>query len=568
MNASSRFTPAAAALVALLSSCDGPSEPVAPPPALSTVSATAASHTEVLLGWVSPTADVHEFRVERATAGGTFVQVAVVPGNVLSYRDVGLTPSTAYQYRVRACGDGGCSPFTEASVTTLAVLAITTESLPDGVRGQPYSVGLSATGGTPGYTWTVLSGSLPAGLSLSVLGIISGVPETAQTAVFVVRVRSEDGQTASKELSLRIVEPATGNGLAIVTARVPPAIFDNPYNVALSARGGDGTYAWSVASGSLPPGLTLGAGGVFSGFPMSAGTFGFTVAVTSAGHTDQRAYTLEVILDQPTRFDVTTFEVSGVPASMRPHLTAAVARWQQVITGDLGGLQIPRSFFSSTFCGGFGELVNGTSVDDILVMIDISPIDGPGKILGQAAPCGLRNTSRLPFVGILTLDTDDLTPLVGTQNLTDIIFHEIGHILGFGTLWGGARQLIVEGGTSNPRFTGIEAMAEYGSLGGSGQVPVEGSGGVGTADAHWRESVFRTEIMTGFSERIGTAMPLSRVSIASMADLGYVVDVSRADPFTLPSLSGAPAPTPLEPLGYDVILPGPVRYLPETELRR
>jgi hypothetical protein len=166
MNASSRFTPAVVVFAALMSSaCDGPSEPVAPPPALASVSATAASHTEVLLAWASPGADVQEFRVERATAGGTFAQIAVVPGNVLSYRDVGLTPSTTYQYRVRACGEGGCSPSTEASVTTLAVLTITTESLPDGVRGEPYSFGLNATGGTPGYTWTVLSGSLPAGLT-------------------------------------------------------------------------------------------------------------------------------------------------------------------------------------------------------------------------------------------------------------------------------------------------------------------------------------------------------------------------------------------------------------------
>jgi hypothetical protein len=163
---------------------------------------------------------------------------------------------------------------------------------------------------------------------------------------------------------------------------------------------------------------------------------------------------------------------------------------------------------------------------------------------------------------VLTLDADDLAPLVGTQTLTDIIFHEIGHILGFGTLWG-ARQLLAEGGTSDPRFLGMRAVQEYGALGGTGSVPVEGTGGVGTADAHWRESVFRTEVMTGFSERVGTAMPLSRASIASFADLGYTVDVAAADAFTLPAAGAAQAPGALGPLGYDVILPGPVRYLPE-----
>jgi hypothetical protein len=404
-------------------------------------------------------------------------------------------------------------------------------------------------------------------MSLSELGILSGFPETAQTAVFVVRVRSQDGQTASKELSIRVLEPAGGTGVTIGTARLPPALLDAPYTVALEASGGDGSvYAWAVVSGSLPQGLSLGAGGVFSGFPSSAGAFAFTVAVTSGGSSDQKTFALEVIPDETTRFDVTAFEVSPVPVNIRPHLVAAVERWQRVITGDLGNVHIPRSFFSSTFCGGFGELVNGTTVDDLIVMIDISPIDGAGQILGQSAPCGLRNTSRLPFVGFVTLDSEDLAPLAGTQTLTDVIFHEIAHILGFGTLWG-ARQLIVDGGTSNPRFVGVQAVAEYGLLGGSGQVPVEGSGGVGTADAHWRESVFRTEILTGFSERVGTPMPLSRVSIASMADLGYAVDLGQADPFTLPSLVRAPTPS-FDPLGYDVILAGPVRYLPEMETRR
>jgi hypothetical protein len=69
--------------------------------------------------------------------------------------------------------------------------------------------------------------------------------------------------------------------------------------------------------------------------------------------------------------------------------------------------------------------------------------------------------------------------------------------------------------------------------------------------------------MTGFSERVGTVMPLSRVSISSFADLGYTVDLAAADAFTLPAAGAAQAPVALGPLGYDVILPGPVRYLPE-----
>jgi hypothetical protein len=208
--------------------------------------------------------------------------------------------------------------------------------------------------------------------------------------------------------------------------------------------------------------------------------------------------------------------------------------------------------------------VNGTSVDDLLVMANIGPIDGPGRVLGQAGPCGLRSASGLPFVGLLTLDSEDLAPLVGSRTLTDLIFHEIGHVLGFGGLWGG-RGLVTGGGTSDPRFGGPAARQQYAALGGTGDVPLENTGGTGTADTHWREATFRTEIMTGFAERIGVAMPLSRLTIAAMADLGYAVDLGQADAYVLPGSVGVPSPAPLAPLGWDVILRGPVRYLPAME---
>ena len=62
-------------------------------------------------------------------------------------------------------------------------------------------------------------------------------------------------------------------------------------------------------------------------------------------------------------------------------------------------------------------------------------------------------------------------------------------------------------------------------------MPVEGGGGAGTANAHWRESVFRSELMTGFI--VSAPNPLSRVTIGSLQDLGYVVDYGTADPFSL-----------------------------------
>ena len=85
-------------------------------------------------------------------------------------------------------------------------------------------------------------------------------------------------------------------------------------------------------------------------------------------------------------------------------------------------------------------------------------------------------------------------------------------------------------------FTGAAARAAYGALKGGGpqDVPVENTGGPGTAEGHWREIIFRTELMSGFISAAGN--PMSRVTVASLQDLGYQVDMSAAEPFDLPNL--------------------------------
>ena len=121
-----------------------------------------------------------------------------------------------------------------------------------------------------------------------------------------------------------------------------------------------------------------------------------------------------------------------------------------------------------------------------------------------------------------------------SRTLNDVITHEMGHVLGIGTIW--SQKRVLRGPhTTNPTFTGHGAEAAYSKLRGSGAmaVPVENTGGQGTADSHWRESVFGNELMTGF---VGTAgNPLSLLTVASLQDLGYVVDVNAAEPYSLPN---------------------------------
>lgn len=176
-------------------------------------------------------------------------------------------------------------------------------------------------------------------------------------------------------------------------------------------------------------------------------------------------------------------------------------------------------------------------IDDVIIDVSVTPIDGPGSILGQAGPTCYSTGDELPLTGIMEFDTADVIGLLADGTFDDVILHEMAHVLGIGTLWntvpfGGTRTLLNGAGSANPRFIGDNAVAEYSTLGASGNVPVESTGGPGTRDAHWSETVFGNELMTGFINP--GQNPTSRLTLASLADLGYRVDVGRADTYSLP----------------------------------
>jgi Leishmanolysin len=135
-----------------------------------------------------------------------------------------------------------------------------------------------------------------------------------------------------------------------------------------------------------------------------------------------------------------------------------------------------------------------------------------------------------------------LDGLLAANQLTDTVMHEMGHILGVGTHWNNsslATGLSTTGGCgANPQFVGTNAIREYRALGGAGSIAIENTGGAGTCDGHWKENVFGTELMTGFLNG-GKPNPLSRITLGSMQDLGYFIDFSKADPYTIPAAGAA-----------------------------
>ena len=252
--------------------------------------------------------------------------------------------------------------------------------------------------------------------------------------------------------------------------------------------------------------------------------------------------------------------LGGLTLQQQNAFKKAADRWTHVIVGDLPAVQ-----------------VDGELIDDVLILAQGVAIDGPGRILGQAGPTHLRPAAAgasayIPAKGIMSFDTADLKAMQQQGTLNDVITHEMGHVLGFGTIWT-PKKLLKGSATTNPTFSGKNAMSEYKGLrhlaGRATQVPVENMGGPGTRDSHWRESVFGNELMSGYIGAAGN--PLSRLTVASLWDLGYVVNFDAAEPYQLPDLlmlaeAGVIA-TRARPADDAVVLPSIPVTLPSESLR-
>lgn len=230
----------------------------------------------------------------------------------------------------------------------------------------------------------------------------------------------------------------------------------------------------------------------------------------------------KAVANTASPFTIEVRFLGGLTPRQQQAFKGAADRWSKVIVGDLPSVQ-----------------VGADLIDDVLILASGVDIDGPGRILGQAGPTRLRPGSAgaaafLPAKGQMQFDSADLARMEADGTLDDVIAHEMGHVLGIGTIWTN-KGLLAGAGTSNPTFRGKGAMREFGTLmGGAAQpVPVENRGGAGTADSHWRESVFGRELMTGIVA--GPGNPMSRLTIASLADLGYQVNLAAAEAYTLPS---------------------------------
>jgi hypothetical protein len=345
------------------------------------------------------------------------------------------------------------------------------------------------------------------------------------------------------------------------------ATLDDPVVVRVADRYGNvivgAEVGFSVSQGSVSPGAadtdatgrasavwTLGAGegtqqlvATLLGSTLPSLTFSAT-ATAPGGDPECAPAAVQ------SGFDIELCYLTPVSASVESAFENAAARWGQLITGDLPERT---TTLGTGSCGSGSPEVSGT-IDDLLIFVTVEAVDGQFGILGSAGPCQVRfgGSTAFPFAGRMRFDEADMDRLEADGQLEEVILHEMGHVLGIGTLWDFGPYDFLKNpvqGTPDPgadtHFDGPQAIAAFDAAGGAGRtvdskVPVENAqGGGGTLDGHWRESTMDDELMTGFLDG-GRPNPLSAITVASLADLGYVVNTGAADPYTVTNPDGAP----------------------------
>ena len=386
-------------------------------------------------------------------------------------------------------------------------------------------------------TWTVgADGSGPQRLVASVGAITGEVTAAVQQPPAEITIETSVpssvrlGSTLSPTFLVRDVD---GNVIAGV-----------PVTVAITAGTGQLVNA-PTESGALPTSIgTWTVGSEFGAQTVTVSVAGIPSAIITTEAISE--YALEVRWNGA----VPSLEVQAAFAD-------AVTRIRSLIVGPQEGVLF--SNFNANGC--VSGLTLNETIPGLVIFATIELIDGPGGVLGSAGPCYVRQSNQLTAVGRMRFDSADLNNMVANGSIGSVILHEMLHVIGVGTLWVTKGLRIGTAPGSTPIFTGLLARTaciddHAGTAFCSAGVPAEdclnltNNCGAGTINSHWKESVFRTELMTGFLN--AGVNPFSKMTIQSLADLDYEVNISGADPYTVPPPAFM-SPTP----AWSVRMPNP-----------
>jgi hypothetical protein len=362
--------------------------------ATESITVTAPPLTVTTTSLPTATADA-AYKATLAATGGVAPYTWLLSGGALpdgltlhTNGTVSGTPKVAGTFSFTAEVADSDSPTETASAglsitVAAAPLAITTDSmLPSAQAGTPYSVKLSADGGITPYTWSVISGALPYGVTLHSNGTISGTPAGDGTFSITVQVTDSESPTATADQVFTLVVPAP---LAIATTALPDGAVGDAYSAPIAATGGAGPYTWSITSGTLPSGVTLGtlgSDGLISGTPQESGTYTFTVQVTDSENPAATATETFAISIAAPSLAITTTSLPGADEGVTYSATLSATGGAGPYTWTVTSGFLPDGLTLDTSTGVIGGTVL-RGAGSYTVTIEVSDSENPAATAEQ-----------------------------------------------------------------------------------------------------------------------------------------------------------------------------------------
>jgi photosystem II stability/assembly factor-like uncharacterized protein/PKD repeat protein len=320
--------------------------------------------------------------------------------NLWTYRDyctISGTPSVTgtYSFTLRITDAWGCTANKNFTliITECATITISPDSLPTAYVNTPYLQNITASGGAAPYYYFVYSGYLPAGLNLSNDGILSGTTLESGNFHFVINVVDNSQCYASKSYNLRVE-----GGVVIDPSSLPSAIIGANYSQQLSASGGTSPYTFTILSGTLPPDLTISAGGLIFGVLKTKGTYSFSVKATDSNNRyGQQSYTI-VVFDR----------LSCVITSSEPETRLGVPlTFTATISGGDGNYSI---------LWDFGDGTQGTTNPATHIYNKVGTFNVSATVSDSSSSSIVSNILQIKVISDLTISSS-VTPVQGNTPL-------------------------------------------------------------------------------------------------------------------------------------------------------
>jgi hypothetical protein len=363
--------------------------------------------------------------------------------SVSSSGAVSGTPTAAGTYTVSVTVTDSSGTKATGNFSVLvnpSTLKVTTSGLPGGALTASYSASLTATGGTPPYTWT--AGGLPPGITVSSSGVLSGTPTSPGPFTVTVTVKDSTGVSISASLPLTI----SAAPVKITTTGISPPTLGTAFSLAFGATGGAPPYTWTATG--LPAGVTFSSTGTLSGTLGAVGSSSITVTVTdSTGMTASETLTLTVALPAAPALTIAGLPSTANPATQSTASLTFSAAYPVDVTVNLtltftplSGADDPNIQFSTGGRTAALTIKAGTTTSTTTIGVqtgtvagtitittqllaagqDITPVPPPTKtiVIGPAAPSITSVTAAVNSTGF-TVTIDGFDP---TRAVTQVVF--------------------------------------------------------------------------------------------------------------------------------------------------